>query len=107
MYTFPQLLKNIREQERLTQEELARAIGVSTILISMVETGQKEVSKNLVIKLANRLGVHPSSITPFVFTEKGEAPKKISKVEKAFIVWGEKLQDYLIKVKAKKLRKYV
>ncbi|MBI4992490.1 MAG: helix-turn-helix transcriptional regulator [Candidatus Harrisonbacteria bacterium] len=106
MHTFPELLKNIREQGNLTQEELARALGVSTILISMVETGQKEVSKNLVIKLADRLGVHPSSIMPFVFIGENDNLPNLSGIEKTFVEWGEKLQNYLIKVKSKKLKKY-
>jgi transcriptional regulator with XRE-family HTH domain len=107
MRTFPELLKKIREEGGLTQKELARALGVSTILISMVETGQKEVSKNLVIKLAAALGVHPSSIIPFVFIDKGEKLPNPSGMEKSFIGWGEKLQNYLIKVKSKKLKRYV
>ena len=105
MYKFPDLLKEIRNSSDLTQEEFARILNVSTILISMIETGQKDVSKNFIEKLANKLEVHPSSIAPFVFT--GNDVKKSSSIEKKLVAMGERLQTYLIKTKSKNLKKYV
>ncbi len=107
MHTFTELLKNIREEGELTQEELARAIGVSTILISMVESGQKDVSKNLVVRLAKGLDVHPSSIAPFAFIDKSSELKKTTGIEKTLVSLGERLQDHLIMIKSKRLKKYV
>lgn len=104
MYNFQDLLKQIRKEGNLTQEELARALGVSTILISMIEAGQKEVSRGFLEKLADKMGVHPSSIAPFVFHN--ENAGKLSKVEKKLIGVGEKIQKYLIMVKSKGLKKY-
>lgn len=106
MYTFPELLKKIREEGNLTQEEMAKALDVSTVLVSMVETGQKEASKAFVIKLAEKMDVRPSSIMPFVLDDELNKPQKISGVEKSLIEVGEKLQTYLIKTKAKRLKKY-
>jgi len=105
MYNFRNLLKQIRKESDLTQEEFARALSVSTILISMIETGQKEASKNFVEKLAEKLDVHPISIAPFVFTEDNAI--KLSGVEKKLILVGEQVQNYLIKTKSKRLKKYV
>jgi transcriptional regulator with XRE-family HTH domain len=105
MYNFQDLLKQIRKEGNLTQEELARALDVSTILISMIETGQKEVSKNFVEKLAERLDVRPSSIAPFVFVDDDVA--NLPALEKKLISLGEQLQTYLIKTKSKRLKKYV
>lgn len=105
MYNFQDLLKQIRRAGGLTQEEFARALNVSTILISMLETGQKDASKNFIEKLAKILDVHPSSIAPFVFTQ--DETTKLSGIERSMISVGEKLQIYLIKTKAKKLKKYV
>ena len=104
MYNFQDLLKQIRKESDLTQEELARVLDVSTILISMLETGQKDVSKNFIEKLAKKLNVHPSSIAPFVFT--GDKKTKLSGIEKQMILISEKLQTYLIKIKAKNLKQY-
>jgi transcriptional regulator with XRE-family HTH domain len=106
MYTFPSLIKKIREEAGLTQVKFAKALEVSVVLISMVETGQKEVSKSLVVKLAERLNVHPSSITPFLFVEEGQSQESISRLEKSLIEWGEKMQNYLIKDRAKRLKTY-
>jgi len=103
MHTFPELIKKIREESGLTQAEFARTVGVSTVLITMVETGRKEVSKNLLLKLAAKMEVSPSSITPFLFIgEKQSIPS--SAIEKMFVNWGQKMQDYLIKDRAKLLR---
>lgn len=106
MYSFPELIKRIRGASGLTQKEFAEVIQVSTILVSMIEAGQKDVSKNFIIKLSDKLGVNPSSITPFLYIYKDVDNKGISKIEKSFIELGEKLQDFLINQKAKNLKKY-
>lgn len=105
MYTFPELLKKIRDESELTQIELAKILGVSTILVSMIESGQKKASRNFIIRLAAKLGVQPGFIAPFAFSEKKE-PCEISNLEKNLIILGEKLQYYLIKEKAKKLKRH-
>lgn len=107
MYSFPELLKRIRAASGLTQGQLADVLGVSTILVSMVETEQKEVSKKFIRLLAEKMDVSPTSITPFLFFEKDGGMEKISNLEKSLIEFGEKLQKYLIDTKAKNLRKYV
>ena len=105
MYKFKDLLKRIREESGLTQEELGRVLDVSTVLITMVETGKKEASKNLVVRLAERLEVRPSSLMPFVLED--EDAHRVTGVEKALVDAGVRLQNHLIAVKAKKLRQYV
>ena len=85
MYSFPELIKKIRGASGLTQKEFAEAIQVSTVLVSMIEAGQKDVSKNFIIKLSDKLGVNPSSITPFLYIYKDIDNKGISKIEKTFI----------------------
>ena len=107
MYKFSDLLKKIRTEAGLTQENLAHVLGVSTILIAMIETEQKQVSKKFIEILANKLDVHPSSITPFIFIEDNLDHDKLSKTEKTFISFGEKLQNFLVKTRAKRLRAYV
>lgn len=106
MYSFPELIKKIRETADLTQREFAEIMQVSTILISMIETGQKDVSKGFIINLAKKLGVNPSSLTPFLYIYKDIDNKKISKIEKSLIELGEKFQTFLINKKAKSLKEY-
>lgn len=105
MYTFPILLKHIRKEAGLTQAEFAKSIDVSPVLIAMVESGQKEVSKKLLQKIADGLEVHPSSITPFLYGSGLKDEKELSGLEKQFLSWGSKLQEYLIKDRSKLLRK--
>ena len=107
MYSFPQLIKKIREESDLTQKQLASVLDVSTVLISMIETGQKDISKNFIEKLAEKLEVHPGSITPFIFMDEDLDNKNISGIEKKLINIGEKLQIFLIENRAKKLKQYV
>jgi len=100
------LIKKLREVSNLTQKEFAGILGVSTVLVSMIEVDQKEVSKNFILKLSNKLKINPSSMTPFLYIYKDIDNKNISEIEKKFIDLGEKLQDYLINKKAKNLKKY-
>ncbi len=104
MYTFPILLKKIREESNLTQGQLATALGISEVLVTMIETGQKDVSRNFVVRLAESLKVSPNSITPFIFDINDT--KNLSSIERQLIKFGEKLQADLIKNKAKNLKKY-
>lgn len=104
MYSFPELIKRIREEAGLTQPEFAKKIGVSPILVSMVETGQKPVSKKMIEKIAEKLQVHPASITPFLYLDEGFSVKKLGKIERRMIEHAEKLQDLLISKKSKLLK---
>lgn len=106
MYTFPELIKQIRKESNLTQGELASALGVSTILVSMIETGQKEVSKGFVKKLAAKLDVPTGTIFPFVFLDKKDSFQNLSGIEKKLMEIGYKMQLHLIQVKSKKLNRY-
>ncbi|MCL2173990.1 helix-turn-helix transcriptional regulator [Candidatus Saccharibacteria bacterium] len=104
MYTFPELIKKIRSEAGLTQAEFANKIGSSPVLIAMVESGQKEVSKKLLLKIAEALRVHPASITPFLYGNKEADPANASGVEKNLLSMGIKMQDYLIKNRSKLLK---
>ncbi len=107
MYTFTELLKKIRLASGLTQAELAQVLEVSVVLIAMLETGQKKVSKKMLIKIADSMGVHPMSITPFLFISGEENIKKMNPLERVLFTTGEQLQGFLINKKAGNLKKYV
>jgi transcriptional regulator with XRE-family HTH domain len=106
MLTFPELLKKIREEADLTQEDLAGSLNVSTILISMIESGSREASKPFIANLAKKLDVRTGSILPFLSVTEDMNVKNLSTVEKSLIKLGEKMQTQLIKNKAKRLKKY-
>jgi len=105
MYSFPELIKKIRTKAELTQAEFAHAIGVSPVLIAMVESGQKEVSKKLLLQLSAALKVHPASVTPFLYGDESHQSEPLSVVEKQLLKVGVKLQDHLINDRAKLLKK--
>ena len=50
-------LRRIREERRLTVEELAEKSGVSATTIRVVERGAREVREDTVAKLARPLGL--------------------------------------------------
>jgi len=104
MYSFPEVIRRIREEAGLTQPEFAKKIDVSPILVSMIETGQKPVSKKMIEKIAEKLEVHPASITPFLYLDEDFSNKKIGAIERNIIEQVEKLQDLLIKKKSKLLK---
>ena len=103
MYDFPELLKNIRKETKLTQSELASRLGVSAILIAMVESGQKEPSKKFVEILANKMEVSPRAIIPFVYSTNKYSNDSV--FEQRLSRFGMSLQKQLITKKAKNILK--
>lgn len=99
--------QKIREEAGLTQEELANALKVSTILISMIESESRAPSKIFIANLAQKLGVRTGSLLPFISSTDDSDIKTISSIEKSLIKLGEKFQMHLIRSKAKQLKKYV
>lgn len=106
MYTFPYLLKEIRRTADLTQEEFASVLGVSALLISLIENGKREPSKKFMIELAEKMDVHPLSLFPFAAYEDVQVTL-YSPLEKSIIAVGEKLQIQLVQRNAKNLSKYL
>lgn len=103
MYNFMELLKAIRAETGLTQSAFAEKLGVSTVLIAMLETGQKEPTKKFVNNLAEKMDVLPQSIIPFVYNVNKYNEKDMSKLEKQLIKLGMKFQSELVKKKAKNI----
>lgn len=61
------ILKQLREERGLTQEELAEKSGVSRVTISMLEVGKQKVTKSTtLVSLADALGV---SVTDLLCTD--------------------------------------
>lgn len=52
------LLKKMRTEKNLTQEELARKIGVTTQGYQLMEYGKRIPSVRTAIRIADALGVH-------------------------------------------------
>lgn len=53
-----ELLRDIRKEYNLNQEQFAKRIGVSTVLISMAEIGTRPVSRHLLQKICNKLNIY-------------------------------------------------
>jgi len=104
MNTIAIFLKQLRKSCKLTQPELAELMGVSTVLISMIESGQKTASIKFVNQLAETLGVHPGAIAPLAFAGHDETNGERSPIEQKIIDLGRKLQKELIEKKAKELQ---
>lgn len=56
-------IKEIRQQKKITQEELAEAAGVTRVTICNLENGtQKDVKVGNLRKIANALGVEVAEL---------------------------------------------
>ncbi|MEK7462687.1 MAG: helix-turn-helix transcriptional regulator [Patescibacteria group bacterium] len=99
MKKISEIVRNVRDESGLSQNDFARKIGVSSIYISKIETDQKEVSKKFLIKLAEFIDVHPSALAPFLFLNNDIDEYKLSEIERKLINLGENLQLSLIKKK--------
>jgi transcriptional regulator with XRE-family HTH domain len=105
MRTFGEFLKEVRTAAgKMSQAELAKALDVSTVLITMVETGKKSPSKKLVAKLAEKLEVRPAAIMPLL--DSSDFLLKTSRIERLAMEAIENLQIELIQKRAPKLSRY-
>lgn len=50
-------LKNIRTEKKITQEEIAKRIGVTKAYICRVEKGTRDINLSLAADIADYLGV--------------------------------------------------
>mgnify|MGYP003571621527 CR=1 FL=1 len=58
-----QALKEMRKKAGMTQEELAKASGISRVTIIALESGKQSVAKSsTIIKLADALNCNPQDI---------------------------------------------
>ncbi len=58
-------VQKIRKAKRITQEQLAEKVGVSTTWIGYIETGRNKPSLKLLYKIARALGVKVKDLIPF------------------------------------------
>lgn len=69
----PLTLRDAREQKGLTQEQLAKLVGVDQATISQLEAGRRAAPKwPTVARLARELGVDPYELFPLAVEEEGE-----------------------------------
>jgi transcriptional regulator with XRE-family HTH domain len=59
---FGKVLKEIRQEHSLSQEELGFESGYHRTYISLLERGRKSASLNTIFQLATALGVSPSDV---------------------------------------------
>lgn len=59
---FGPVLRRIRLEKRLTQEELSERLGVAAPYVSMLESGHKYPNLEMFFRIAESLNVNPSSI---------------------------------------------
>ena len=63
---FSEKLQLIRKNKGLTQEELAKASGVSMCAINFIETGKKNPRPNTLIKIAKVLEVEADELLQYI-----------------------------------------
>lgn len=63
MNQFASMLKALRQQQALTQEQLARDVGLSKSAISMYECGNREPDLNTLERIARYFSVDMATIT--------------------------------------------
>lgn len=74
-------VKNLRKQKKLTQQELAKIVGLSQSTIGMIESNRQGASKETLIKLAKALDTTVDYLLSEEDASQKEAP--IEKINKA------------------------
>lgn len=81
-------LRRAREQRRYTQAALAACIGVSNTVLSRVESGEKRLAEDALLRLAETLGEDPDR----VLLRAGVLPERlrarIARDPDGFLAWG-------------------
>jgi transcriptional regulator with XRE-family HTH domain len=62
MVAFWQVLRTMRQEASLSQEELASASEIERNFVSLIEHGVNHPAVRIVFKLANALGIAPSAM---------------------------------------------
>lgn len=72
---FGQVLRRIRKQQRLTQEQLALSAEVERNFVSLIERGVNQPTIRVLFRLSRALGMNPSEILREVENEIKHQPE--------------------------------
>ncbi len=64
-YRLGRNIQKVRQERKLTQEELAGKVGVSTTWIGYIETGYRKPNLKMIYRIARSLGVKVKDLFPF------------------------------------------
>jgi transcriptional regulator with XRE-family HTH domain len=59
---FGPVLRQLRLEKKLTQDQLSEMVGVASPFVSMLESGHKYPNLEMIFKLAGALGVRPGAM---------------------------------------------
>lgn len=100
-------LKELREKEKISQAKLAKALGVSSTLISAIETGVKPASSAVIGKVKEVYGVviekavvAEAAVKAEAAKAEAEAEKQVKETKAKAKAAGEKAKEVVKKTKA-------
>lgn len=79
-------VKAMRQEKGITQQRLAKLIGSSQSRIAKLETADRSVSLELLIRSLASMGATRAQIGTVMGTRIGKKPKKVAKVNKKTLV---------------------
>lgn len=85
-------LKRLRQRKKLSQEVLAEKVGISPKYVSSIERGKENPTLDILIKLAQTLGVEIEEV--FAISHEESDPKKLRELVNQLMkeADGEKLR---------------
>ena len=66
-------LRAYRSKKRLSQREIAGALGVSRQMVQMLETGERNFTAEMAVKIEKMLGIDRVLIRPDIFRRREAA----------------------------------
>ena len=87
----------------MNQQQFADFLGISKILLAMVESEVRDPSKEFILKLSRKLKIHPSVIFSIRAMEEEYQTTKPTRLEIDLMKLNLKLQNFLIKKRAKEI----
>lgn len=101
-YEIGQRIRKFRKAYNLSQEELAEKVGISTIHMSHIETGNTKLSLTVFVDIANALSVQTDELLHDI-TEQNKTPLKQEFIELLNSCSSQELSIILDIVKATKI----
>jgi transcriptional regulator with XRE-family HTH domain len=71
-------LKSYREENELSQQQLADRLGISRQMVGMLETGERDCTADMCLLIEKKLGIPREEILPELFIRKNGREYKLA-----------------------------
>lgn len=90
---FDETIRNLRKSKKMTQDELAKKIGVARPMISAYENGTKQPSHETLMRIAHTFGVSMDYLYGFQMGQRAREYVDVTGLERRYRILIEELVE--------------